>query len=328
MRPYKTRMIEFLHPEFSETQNRANNRHGHPDQSQDGSESQKTSWLSLIKIAGRAFVQSALQDPVNGATQLVDKLCRHDILPPLALVQEADEEPLGTSRWYAQTIGSGAGSIIPFLAVEFSTRKAGELGFVTKLRSKADEVPVLKSAVGTEAAEFTTGSGKMFIDGALYGGLLVPVDDQQGDFWKQRAVYAGAVSMTFGSQYIVSHGFLHAIEASHVGELHFDKLAPITLKSGAIRMGANLLGGSVAGAVGAESESLLYNQQPASAHSVEDAVAAFAIAGLALDSGHIVQEKIVAHGREQLSKPHNVQRITKLSKLPQQAYEKLRGSSS
>jgi hypothetical protein len=327
MRRYKLRMIEFLHPELSDTQARTSNRHGHPGQSETGSESQKTSLLSLIRIAGEALVQSGVQDPINGATQLVDKICDRNVLPQLSLVQDADEAPLGTARWYAQTIGSGAGSILPFLLVEFTTRKTGELDFVANLRDKTDQVPILKSLAGTKAPEFMTGTSKMFLDGALYGGVLVPVDDQQGDFWKQRAAYAGAVSMTFGSQYMVAHGLLHAIEVSHVGDLHFDKAAAITLKTGAIRIGTNLIGGSAAGAIGAESESALYTQRPASLHSVEDAVAAFAVAGLTLDSGHIAQEKVIAHGRAGLRKPENAQRIRRISNLPRQAYERLRGTS-
>jgi hypothetical protein len=128
-----------------------------------------------------------------------------------------------------------------------------------------------------------------------HGGALLPVSDPHNDFWQQRSKDLLSVSVTFGSQYGISHGVLNGIEKSGWGQMHFHDESTLTIKSAAFRMGANLLGGSGAGLLGTESMSYLYGMGPANSDMVKNAVASFAVTGLSLDAAHIAEQKLVGH---------------------------------
>ena len=286
-------VLEAIHPDVMESQNRSRAKHGHPGEGDDTKGAPNNNWLELLKLAGESLVQSGLQEPINGVDQAVDHLTGKNFLPQLHIVPVLDDERFGSARWLAEAIGSGTGSILPFLLTERLTSKLGSSESILTVREGADAMPLIRSVIGlNESSEYASHLAKTSLDGAIYGGLMVPSYDPNQGFWQQRAKDSLSVAMTFGTQYGVSHGVLNGLEKSGFGHLNFHSVGDLTVTSAATRLGTNLVGGSAAGFVGAESMSLLYGMGPASPDLIKKSIGSFAITGLALDSVHLGQEKL------------------------------------
>jgi hypothetical protein len=295
--------IEPLHEDLLENQVRSKPKHGHPDDSNDRQKTDNPNLFDLAKLFGQSCAESALQDPLNGMIQLEDQCAGGKYaLPQLDVIPELPDEPVGSKAWYAETIGSGVGSIFPFLGVELTTKRLGASESWISLRAKADSLPLAGSVLGLkDSSEYLSHLAKTSLDGGIYGGVLMPVADPNKDFWQQRAKDGLSVSVTFGTQCAISHGVLNSIEKSGWGHMHFHEEKSLTLKSAAFHMGANLLGSSSAGLVGVETMNYLYGLGPASPEVVKNGVASFAVTGLFLDFAHVGEQKLVGHKSESKS---------------------------
>ncbi len=74
--------------------------------------------LSLVKLSGQAFLHSAIQSPMEGVTQLVNKVADREVLPCPKLIDAPDPVQFGSKAWVAETVGSGLGMVAPFLVTE------------------------------------------------------------------------------------------------------------------------------------------------------------------------------------------------------------------
>ena len=284
-----------LHEDLLENQNRSRPKHGHPGEQDDG-EKKELSLLECAELFGKSFSQSAFQEPLNGLIQLEDNtpgLSQDYALPQLDLIKELPDQKLGSRAWYAQTLGSGFGSVLPFISIELATRGAGGSAAWRALRARADGAPIVSTLMGADkASHYFSHLGKTTLDGTIYGASFVPVSEPDNDFWQQRAKNVLAVGLTFGTQNAISHGVLNAVERSGVGHMHFHDETTLTVKSAAWHMGANMIGGATAAVVGAESLSSLYGQGPAKLENLENAAGSFAVTGLALDFAHVGELKL------------------------------------
>jgi hypothetical protein len=94
-------------------------------------------------------------------------------LPQIAAPVKPAE--FGSADWYAQTIGGGAGMVAPFL-----------------LTSKATSMLGLREA----------GVAKSFADGALFGAVFMPSQNDAGlGFLKDRLTSSAISGATFGMSY-------------------------------------------------------------------------------------------------------------------------------
>ncbi len=267
--------------------------------------------LNLAELSGKSFVYSALQAPVDGLTQLVNHLADSKILPTLKLVEAPTVQPFASKEWLASTIGSGFGMVAPFLLVKGSSSKAlsqiGRLGESSELSASLVRTIALSQAEATSmgrlanTVRFLAPPVKMALDGAIYGSVLTPSSDLNKGFWEQRGIAAASSALTFGAMGLASRSMMVAAESTFkipISDLAFSR----STAGISFRLSTNAAGGSIGGAVSAESTSLLSGNGHATKEQIVESMAAFMVTGAALDGVHIAADLHQAHG--------NARRIT------------------
>lgn len=118
-----------------------------------------------------SLVYSAIQSPINGVVQLVDKVRGTNVLPRVQMLSAPSEAASGTAEWHGQVLGGAAGVAIDFM--------------------------VLRRLCGSPSMELSTSSmvKKSALTGALLNGVFRPTDPEQ-DFLtsRVRATAIGAAS--------------------------------------------------------------------------------------------------------------------------------------
>ena len=286
-----------IRPEFVEQKPPAKGKHSEQPDPGDGSKDADPSFLILSEIAGKSFVHTSVEDTANSVGQLVNHFADRPIVPDVRIFAAQEEAAVGTKRWYAQTIGGGAGALFPFLATELATRRIGGTELFAHVSGAADTIPVLRSIAGsTHASHWAAPWAKSVMDGGIYGTALTPVAEPENHFFQQRGINGLTTSICFGTQYGISHGLVSGLEKAGIGHAHFDAHAKLDLKTAAGHVASNLAGGIGAGTVGAESYSLLSEHRFADADFVEDAVAKFALTGVTLEAAHLTVNTVLARG--------------------------------
>jgi hypothetical protein len=213
---------------------------------------------NLAYEALHSAAYSAIQAPLKGATQLVDKALGTSIAPHVDLVDAPKPAEFGSGAWHAQQIGGAVGMIAPFMAVN-----KGVGGFV-KTEGAVAETMALRSQV-TQAA----------LAGGVYEGVFRPVEDNEGNFWGARFRHATVGAATFATLTATAHG-LDAL----------GKAAPEARLMGARAFDNNLfnhaVSGVVAGGTNAQLESLLAGKGFASTQDTIRGGYTFAVVGVGM----------------------------------------------
>ncbi len=256
--------------------------------------------LSLIKLTGQSFLHSAIQSPMDGITQLVNHVAEREILPDPKLFDAPKETQFGSKSWFAETIGSGFGMVVPFLLTERASGallgKAGAVAEKLPFGSKIAESLALSteeaSTAGrlTNAMRFAAPASKMAVAGAFYGLVLTPSTDPTRDFWEQRGVSAASSAITFGAMGLATKGLLTGAESGLKMSLA-DPAIQSSFTGIGVRVGSNAIGGAVGGLASAESNSVLSGKGFASGEQVAHSMASFMVTGAALDGAHLAMEK-------------------------------------
>ncbi|MBI2809696.1 MAG: hypothetical protein HYX67_02535 [Candidatus Melainabacteria bacterium] len=255
--------------------------------------------VGLAKLSGQAFLHSAIQSPMEGVTQLVNKVADRELLPCPKFIDAPDPAQFGSKAWFAETIGSGLGMVAPFLLTEKvsgsmlnkagllpeSAAMSGRLGAAGLGAAEVAEVGRIGSAI-----RFSTPAARMAVAGALFGLVLTPSLDPTRDFWEQRGVSAASSAITFGAMGLTSRGLTAGIESKLKVALT-DSAMQSSLEGIGIRIGTNAIGGAVGGVVSAESNSLLSGKGFASQDEVMRSVASYMVTGAGLDAAHIAMHK-------------------------------------
>lgn len=161
--------------------------------------------LSLVKLSGQAFLHSAIQSPMEGVTQLVNKVADREILPCPKLIEAPDPVQFGSKAWVAETVGSGLGMVAPFLLTEKVSgsmlNKAGILPEQAALSGNLAAVNLTGAGVAeasgiVSAVKFATPAARMAVSGALFGFVMTPSLDPSRDFWEQQGVSAASSAIT------------------------------------------------------------------------------------------------------------------------------------
>jgi hypothetical protein len=281
---------------------------------------------SSIKLGAEAFLQAAVQQPLDGLTQLVNHVADKNILPDPQLFKAPKQAEFGSGGWLAETIGSGLGAAIPYLAVEVATRgalgKAGSMAEGTAL-TRAISMSAEEAATAgnlAKALRFAAPAGKMAVNGAVFGLVLTPSSDASQGFWAQREKAAASSALTFGTMGLTGAGLMAGAETK-LGLPMTNQAFALSYKGIGVRLGANAVGGSVGGLASAESNSLLAGKGFASKEEVGHSMASFMVTGAALDGLHLTGDyyqaaKTVARTRELTAPP-------KLNLADQRMLEKL-----
>jgi hypothetical protein len=245
---------------------------------------------SAIKLGVEALLHAAVQQPLDGATQLVNHVAARDILPDPQLFAAPKQASFGSLAWYCETAGSGLGMILPYLIVKGTSTSV--LAKAKGLAEGTTLMPTLKMSTEeaatagklASAVRFSAPAAKMALDGGLYGLVLTPSDEPSKTFWGQRGRAAASSAITFGAMGLTSLGIMEG--AAKLGLPLADSAFNLSAKGIAFRVGANALGGSVGGFASAESNSLLSGKGLASKEEVTQSIASFMVAGATLETIH------------------------------------------
>ncbi len=232
--------------------------------------------IHFAKVFGKSAFKAGIEDPYNGLQQLInvgsEQAGLGNILPEMKISKEQQNVQFGSSDWYAQTIGSGLGMVLPFILAERGVGKFATAQRLSKLEAlggvAAKVEPLIKPA----------------LSGAAYGFIFTPSEGTDS-FFQQRSVNAAVGALTFTTQRVATQGLMGRLSAAGLTltEATFQK----SISGHLTRIGSNAFGGSIAGVVNAESNSLLSGNGLASREQVLQGAAAFAVTGGALDLARI-----------------------------------------
>ncbi len=247
-----------------------------------------------LKLAGESFLHAAVQQPIDGVTQLVNHVAGKEILPDAKLFAAPKQAKFGTAEWTAETVGSGLGTALPYLLVECATR-----GLMARTGSLVESAALARtvgaSAEGVEAASnllgtlrFVAPAAKMAANGAIFGLVMSPSSDNGKGFWHERATAAESSAITFGAMGLASRGIMGGV--TKLGLPMANPAFNLSLAGIGTRLGVNALGGAVGGVASAESNSLLAGKGAASKEQLAQSVASFMVTGAALDGLHLTSD--------------------------------------
>lgn len=247
--------------------------------------------LSLLCVFGKSTLHTAVQHPLEGFTQLVNKITPLD-LPMPHLMDAPRQEQFASKRWMASTIGQGAGFIVPFAITERATSGVANLYKAARGVRAAETV-----AMTPMSARFLPPTGalvKATVDGGLSGFVFTPSMPGNGGFWEQRGLSALSSATMFGAQYAGAHALGHGLQ--RLGAPMTNDLVAATSKQIVSRLGVNATSGVVGGVLGAEVTSLASGHGFADSQTLKEAALAAAVTGFSLDAYHITKAKIFESG--------------------------------
>lgn len=219
----------------------------------------------ISEVAGdftRSIVYGAIQGPVDGISQLVDKCTGSKLLPALHIVEHPDEQKFGSARWHAQQLGGAIGMAAPLLLLHRSVSHFGGTQLGKCIASTTSE-----KCLSTEIKNsFTTG--------ALYGALLCPSSEKE-DFASARLKAAATGGITFGA-FNLSSACMKSLAS---------KLSPTLAETNAVRFATSSVAGIPAGIIAAKSDAALHGRSAKPEDLLKSAYS-FAVVGGVLSLGH------------------------------------------
>lgn len=219
---------------------------------------------------GRALVYSALQSPIAGVAQLVDKACGTSLESRLTFINRPAHAESFSKRWHAQQLGSLIGMTVPFLLTHKLVGGGGNL-FLGKLEKDASTRLLTTRLVG-----------ESMITGALFDGVLRPVEpEREGSFLKTRISNALVGATTLGVLTGSSIG-IQSLVRGRTGAL------ASVLRSD---VGSSVLAGAPAGFVNAELNAISHKGRIATGSEVVEGIYTFSVLGGSLATGKHVLGK-------------------------------------
>jgi hypothetical protein len=215
---------------------------------------------SLIQI-----FNALLSKPLNDFCQAVDHQPYHMQLPAITWIKH-QRTAMGTPSWYAQMTGEAIGIVLPFSAVNKSVAVLAPGLHASLAHSRI--LPGL--CVPVESMAFS---------GALYEGLLSPVDANNPNQLLARIFQAIIGAITFGSL-ISSYGILRY--AAGLTNVPFSPRLRISTISEFSRFA---LAGTVAGLIYVQAYALISSGASAEPEALANLVLIFTMVGLLLGIG-------------------------------------------
>lgn len=226
----------------------------------------KTPANEFAENARDAFLQSLVQMPLTGATQLVDKAIGTELVSKVQIFSGPKPAEFGTPGWAGQIAGGTLGSALPFIALH---RMMGP-GAAASLETSANY------GLGRAALPHL---GKSALVGGLYSSILVPVDtstpEKEADFWAARLRNGATGSLTGITLTATAIG----LKSTGVRALNHDIVA-------------GGLSGIPAGLVSANAHSLMEGKGFAKPKDMAQQVATFTLGGAFLGGSNMVHEHI------------------------------------
>jgi hypothetical protein len=233
---------------------------------------------------------SAIQAPLTGVSQIIDKVAHTNLEESTKLFAPPEAAKFGTTEWHAQQIGGAAGMILPFAAVALTTRGGlSKLGLTARAGVAAESGIALNSARVAAVAE-------QGLNGFIFDFALRPSDSNSQNFWMDRTKHGVAGAATFAT-----------LTASSIGLKQVIGVAPSA--SGLLNVlrrdvATGIASGVPAGLVASNASSLLEKGEFAGWQKSAEDVYAMSMVGGVLSAAHVVPgkqltaaEKVAASGK-------------------------------
>ncbi len=252
--------------------------------------------VDLVKEGAHSALYSAIQSPLDGVTQMADRVLNTSIMPSVQLIEAPTQSEFGSATWHAQQVGGAVGMILPYMAAAKVTHGAfAEAGLKAESAMGMGNMSLLSKGGAIAVAEGAT-------SGFLYE-FAGRASDPQADFWSSRLKHGAVGGLTFGTLSAGTIGIKSL--ASSLANPTVESIAATASeiaanksKSVAANMGVAGLAGVPAGVISAESESLLSKGRFASAKELAESAYTMAFVGGALGGVHGLAGKDKVRARE------------------------------
>lgn len=222
----------------------------------------------LLSSFGSALAFNALQSPLEGANQLIEKTCGVG-LPHLQICDVQTEKKFASKEWHAQQIGAALGTAIPYLLIRKGVQVAGLENFALTHRLSQSQKELFETATSA----------------AILGGLFRESESTNDRFWSSRFNNACVDTLSF-STLTISNRYLNSIAAQSFSQ---------PLYPAARQVLCSFISGVAAGGMAAESSSLLKSNRFADTEELLKSAYGFAFTGGALSLADVgFQQKNVA----------------------------------
>lgn len=247
---------------------------------------QSSALSDLVREGAHSALYSAVQSPLDGVTQMADRVFDTSLLPAVQLIEAPKQSEFGSATWHAQQVGGAVGMVLPYMVAAKATRAAFvEAGLKAEATMGVGNISLLSKSGAVAVAEGA-------VSGGLYEFLGRASDPTHGDsFWESRVKHAAAGALTFGTLSAGTVGIKSLVSsfASPTVESLSKTAGEIVVSKGktvATNVGTAALAGVPAGVVSAESESLLSKGHHASAKELVESAYTMAFVGGALGALH------------------------------------------
>ncbi|MBA3855390.1 MAG: hypothetical protein C0507_00640 [Cyanobacteria bacterium PR.3.49] len=239
-----------------------------PDESTPEKEAARESFLREL---GNSMIYAAVEAPAMGVAQYISNDAMNNVKTFFTGIgiEAPGHSKMGTSTWYAQTVGGAVGMILPFAATKYGLGKVGAFG---KPAAAAGEAGYLsqRSAIGLSLKESA-------ITGGVYGAAFTPSDEKARSagftaFLSDRAISAGGGAATFT---VLTAGSLGMGALGKNATVQRFGIAPVInnpIFSGAVS-------GLPGGFVSAEYEALARQGRPATSEELAESLLAMGVVG-------------------------------------------------
>jgi hypothetical protein len=225
----------------------------------------KSPRLEVAQMLLGSCIYSAVQKPVDGASQLINRVAGRELVQPLHIAEEPMEVPVGSNLWISQQIGAGLGSAFDYAVLSKLTRirPLSSIGSAsTGLLQRANLSLLASQPVRLMAAGFA------------FEGIATPVHaDETDGFWRARLRNATNGGVALGSMAATS-AVLDKIQTNYPSLRTANRLA--------LQLPASMLTAGIGGLVTAETQSLLSNQRLASTDELLKSSSSYMLGSLLL----------------------------------------------
>lgn len=215
---------------------------------------------------------SAVQEPINGLTQIADAVFHTKLLPNVQFISAPEQTQFGSANWHAQQVGGAAGMLLPFLLVGKGVK--GLTGSATAVESG---LLSQRSMIGLTVKEAA-------LTGFTYDAFLKPSEYKEGSltsFLGSRALNGATGAATFTALSLSGLGITGLAETKFAQQMRVSSF----LKNEAV---AGVLSGVPAGIVSAELHALQAGKPVPSWEDLGQTVYGFSMVGGFLGAGHSI----------------------------------------
>jgi hypothetical protein len=215
---------------------------------------------SLVTDCSEAFLQSALQQPITGVTQIVDQMLGTNLAKKTDFIGTPSKRKFGTIGWAAEEVATGAGAALPLIAAAAMTHGLVRNFVGSAIRSSRESTSYL--------CEYTSHANSI-VGGFVAGAAFTPSKDNK-NFWRDRLFSGTMNSMTLN----LMHGIARPLALATGADAIDASLATKALNTG--------LSGALAGAGLAEISSHSDSGKWASPEAVVQSAISFGLTGAVL----------------------------------------------